>query len=560
MILVVVGDLDYARRVYSTECRGYWAAALPLVLEKHGLLDFEVRAPNEVDRAELLRDYDCVLVGRLGNEEWSDGFASALLECGRPVLVEAPHPAALGVALGIVDSRPVSGPLRVRCGPDLTAAAGTFGLPAGGQVIGSRAKRMDRAPELDWRSAAPGLISEARAKAWAQAGWDVERWTVDADTRVLADYRLELDGDRWPAVITRGSMTGIAFGLFGYLGQAHTSEPCAPGEWRSNHRTAGIEGLLLGLISEALVAGGATRTRILPWPGEARWALNVRHDFDRPIPYRDVQNVLRGHAAVGTRATWYWRARHLARHRQHTRRLAWWARSHAASARLVARTGGHEVALHTDRLYPDGETERRTVEQTIKHRVAGTSAHGAPDCFRYQGAPNILWAEKQGMLFTELIQHGHMHPHRFASLAEDGKIEPLSVVCLPHHVSFDASTVQGSTLAERAVELHSSYFRAGGMFQLMNHPDLHPEELFKTLAQLIRESRMDTTASTAASWWRRTHTAPALSLSSTREGQVRVRASEEVRDLQLERRRPDGQVRIHRLDLAPSESVTFTSP
>ena len=560
MILVVVGGADYARRVYSTEHRGYWTAALPLVLEKHGLLDFEVRAPNQVDRADLLRSYDCVLIGRLGDEEWSDDFASALLECGRPVLVEAPHPGALVAELGIIDSRPAAGPLRVRCGPELTAAADTFGLPAGGQVIGSRAKRMDRAPELDWRSAAPGLISEACAHAWAQTGWDVERWTVDAATRVLATYRLEPDGERWPAVITRGAMTAIAFSVFGYLGQAHTSEPCAPGEWRSNHRTLGIEGLLLALISEALVTGGATRTRVLPWPGQARWTLNVRHDFDRPIGYREVQKVLQGHRAVGTRATWYWRARHLIRGRPAARRWMSVARSDAASARLVARTDGHEVALHTDRLYPDGETERRTVEQAIRHGVVGTSAHGAPDCFRYQGAPNILWAAKQGMLYTELIQHGHMHPHRFASLAEDGTIEALSVICLPHHVSFDASTTQGSTLAERAVELHDSYFRAGGMFQLMNHPDLHPEELFRTLAQLTREARLDVTAGAAASWWRRTHTAAALSLTSTTKGQVRVSASEEVRGLQLERRAPDGQVRIHRLDLAPSEVVTFMSP
>jgi hypothetical protein len=546
MILIVLGGPTFARDVYSKESRGYWSAALPLVLEKHGFLDFEVRTPEEVDSLDVLRGYDCVLVGRIGAGQLPEGLARALLDCERPVLLESPQPSHLSAALGISGSRPAYGPLRVRCGPELTTGAQALGLPAGGRVAASRTKPMERPAELDWRSVAPGLISEARATAWGATGWDVERWTLDAHTTVLADYRLEPDGEAWPAVATRGWVTGIAFSLFAYLGQAHTSEPCSPGEWRSSHRTAGMEGLLLALVDRLLANAGAPRTRVLPWPGEARWVLNIRHDFDRPIGYRQIRRVLHGHRAAGTRATWYWRARHLGGYRRRR-------------ARLVARTPGHEVALHTDRLFPDGTRERRLVERAIRRPVAGTSAHGAPDCFRYQGAPNVLWADEQRMLFTELIQHAHMHPHRFANLTEDGRIEPLRVICLPHHVSFDASTLQGATLAARTLELQDSYVRAGGMFQVMNHPDLHPEELFGTLARLTSGGRLDLTASAAASWWRRTH-AGGLLVTSSREGRPRFRAEEEVLDLQIERRQPNGEVLRHRLDLPPGETVTLGAP
>ena len=74
---------------------------------------------------------------------------------------------------------------------------------------------------------------------------------------------------------------------------------------------------------------------------------------------------------------------------------------------------------------------------TVANRaILGASAHGAADCFRYQGAPNVLWAESLGLAYTELISH----PHSCRTVSRRSKPTArsvLDVICLPHHVSFD---------------------------------------------------------------------------------------------------------------------------
>src|SRR5262249_23198475 len=47
------------------------------------------------------------------------------------------------------------------------------------------------------------------------------------------------------------------------------------------------------------------------WPYGSRWALNVRHDFDRFLSPEQVGHVLADHERVGTAGTWYWRTAHL---------------------------------------------------------------------------------------------------------------------------------------------------------------------------------------------------------------------------------------------------------
>jgi hypothetical protein len=351
--------------------------------------------------------------------------------------------------------------------------------------------------------------------------------------------------------VRAGGIYALSFGLFAYLAQSHTAEPVAGAEHRTSPRTLGLEVLLLALLGQMYARAGRPLARVLPWPDGYHWALNVRHDFDRRLPSRRVREVLRRHDSAGSAATWYWRARHLDRGGRGFSST----RDDRHAVREVVDRDRHEVALHTEGLWRSGELERSLVERTAGQRVRGTSAHGDPSGFRWQGAPNVLWAHGQELAYTELIQHAHVHPHRFATLALDGGVHPLDILCLPHHQSLDRSSRGGDAAPEQVLAAARGYIRAGGFLQVLNHPDINLDDLFSLLARLPEDGRWDVTAGEAADWWARTHVAGRLRLTSSFPTQVHVASEFGVNDLAVSVRAPDGSCAVHVVELRAGESV-----
>jgi len=507
-VLVVLGDRADEHAVFRDEGRGYWVAALRVVLEKHGVLRWASRSPTslltETDRLAPL------VIGRLPAARWTPELLARVQAHEGPVLLEAPVPLELLDLLGATAHGPLDRSLRLHVTDARTAtAANGFGAAPGGEIEPTRIRPIDRDPALDWQLT-PGVdVTPRQAEAWRRPGWDVEHWSVGPDTAVLAEWRSPAGG-AWPAVVRRGTLTVASFGLLGAITQAHTSEPFDGAEMRSSPRTLGFEVLALALLAQLHEASNRPFVRIDPWPSDHGWALNVRHDFDRPLRRREVQWRLDAHDRLGTRATWYWRARHVGaapgERRQHRRGPGPLAGRRAIKA--AAANPRHEVAWHTERLGPPSDAERRRIERAAKVRLTGSCAHGAADCFRYQGAPNVLWAHAAGLRYTELIQRAHMHPHRFPALTADGGIDVLDIICLPHHESLDRSMRDGDVNSDRIMQMAEHFRRAGGLLQVMNHPDINQEHLFELLRDLPRDGRLDVTASEAADWWAASHVIP----------------------------------------------------
>ena len=500
--LVILPTEEDARRVYRQSGRGCWSLALPLVLEKYGHLGFALRGPSALEEPEILERFRCILIADLPQEVWRAEAVERLLASGAEVLIEAPIPPALAAALSI-RVKPAKPEVTVTVTNEaLATAARRFGADAGGTLAAGRSRGIDRDSQLDWEALPEVPITPQQADAWRAVGWRSECWDLPSEVEVLAEWSRSEQGRRYPAVVRARTFTLCSFGLLTHLGQSHTSEPSTGGEWRTSRRVTGLEVLLMGLLDQMHDRAKLAMARVLPWPAEAEWVLSVRHDFDRGLGLSNVERLLAGHADAGTSATWYWRARHLKSTLPGRigKRKAWHGAA-SRTARLVAERSGHEVAHHTERLWLNAAKEQATIEAAIARPIKGTSAHGDPGCFRYQGAPNVMWAERQGLLYTELIQHAHSHPHRFAALRRDGTIAPLEVICLPHHESFDLSTKQGHTNREAVESAVPRYRDLGGMLQLMNHPDLHPDELFDVLRAFPKERRLDWTAAEAADWW-----------------------------------------------------------
>ncbi|HWH45680.1 MAG TPA: class I SAM-dependent methyltransferase, partial [Thermoleophilaceae bacterium] len=364
----------------------------------------------------------------------------------------------------------------------------------------------------------------------------------------------EQSGDRWPAIVRRDNVVGCCFSLFAFLGQGATIAPFDGAQHLNWHRPLALEATLIALIDDMHRRAGAVRARVLPWPMGVDWVLNVRHDYDRELTRPRLEAVLDAHARAGTAATWYWRARHV---NQTSGPQGGVGRS---GPRLVSRRAGHEVALHTDKLWAGAEREQAAVESAAGRKVDGTSAHGDPSCFRWQGAPNVMWAEHRELSYTEFISHAHMHLHRFAALGGDGTLHASAVLCLPHHESFDRSMNPGDTAAEAIAKVAANYARTGGFMQILNHPDINVDELFDTIARLPTAGRLDWTAREAADWWRRTHVADELQVTAIDEHRVRLSSRRGARGLVVELAAPDGTTKRFVLHLEPGDPVELAMP
>ena len=536
-ILFIHGGDSYARATFAAGGPGYWSRALRLVLEKHGLLGLTETETLDWDTEQ----YDAVLVARLADGSWSGELAERAVAGPVPTLVEGPLADPLLSALRVEDhgELPSNGSIQVR-DAGLRAAASRYGIPPHGSLAFSSSSEIARPAELEWRELGVPITDE-QARVWRAEDWQARRWrqSEGSGTHSLADW-VSPEGERVPVIVRREHLIGCSFGLFDLLGRRHTSEPFEPGEWRTSPRVVGLEAILLGLVDEMHRDRDATRARVLPWPHPYRWVRSVRHDFDRPLSAPDTTEVLDGHRRLGSRATWYWRARH----------------ADSEALPLVAADPGHEVALHTERIWTAaGPDERRAVESASGRPVLGTAAHGGSDCFRYQGAPNVLWADEEGLAYTELPQQWHLHPHRFATLEPNGRIAFLGIVCLPHHLSFDRTTRPGDTLAadiDRALPL---WMTAGGLAQIMNHPDINAEEFSAWLAKAPDEGRLDWTAAEVADWWRRTHSSDTLALQAAPDGRFEVTSQLGASGLAVELLDPDGTSTKHIVELEPGDTA-----
>ena len=514
-----------------------WSPALACVLEKHGYLFFDY----DEEGWQVPGDAELLLVSPAAPDatERIDEAMSA----AAPAIVEGPLPERLLGWLGVTASEPApsTGVLQL-ADAAVRAASGRVTDETGGRLNAGVWRASDRDERMDWPELGVPIGAE-RARDWALPGWGVQRWSVDRRRCELLAWWIDEAGVRSPAIVRRDNVVGCCFGLFSFLAQSHTTPPARRAETNHWPRSIGVEALLLALIDGALAQAGLARARVMPWPAGTTWALSVRHDFDRHLDAEEVARVLDRHDAAGTSATWYWRAAHLGSERTYDRA--------SAALRRVAEAEHHEVAHHTEQLWASDREEREALERGTGHAMLGSAAHGLRSCFRWQGAPNVMRAQELGYRYTEMLSLAHLVPHRFPQLEEDGRVRLRDVICLPHHESFDRGTQPGDTYREEIGPGLARFRRGGGLLQVLNHPDIHQDELFDWLSTVPREGRLDWTSAQVAEWWRRTHTAGQLRLRRGNAG-FGVESASDVRGLVVEVRHPDGRLAYHRLDVAPS--------
>jgi hypothetical protein len=141
-----------------------------------------------------------------------------------------------------------------------------------------------------------------------------------------------------------------------------------------------------------------------------------------------------------------------------------------------------------------------------------------------------------------MISHAHQLPHRWALLEETGEIRISDLVCLPHHASFERSSIEGDTTPDEVVNLVEQMVLNGGLLQVLNHPDINLDPLLELLASLPRDGRWDATAGEAIGWWRAAH-ADLVGGASAIDPRPAAPPAPPAGAVQVETRSPDGTLR-----------------
>ena len=245
-----------------------------------------------------------------------------------------------------------------------------------------------------------------------------------------------------------------------------------------------VENWLIWALRQHALTGGAPWAQIDRWPDDARWALTVRHDYDRLLTDAELHELLDVYDELGVRSTWY-----LLRNRTVGRQ-----------ARLL-HTRRHEVALHTTaRNHGEFRDEVAALQLEIGRPVRGVTAHGG-SAIGYLGGLHIDWASAAKMRHGETIGRVSTLPFVAHRATPDG-IQPADIVLLATHRSLDGGMAPDQHNLAQIVETVNRIAASGGYVVLMNHPDVHRAQLLEALALSPLSSVWRCTAVDMATWTR----------------------------------------------------------
>lgn len=233
----------------------------------------------------------------------------------------------------------------------------------------------------------------------------------------------------------------------------------APVDSVARMASARLENLLIRLVAE-LSPPSRTSGTCSPWSDGSLPAFTVRHDYDRSVEAAAVEDLLDFHDTVGVRSTWFFMSRLLP----------------GAQMRLI-RSRGHEVALHTEASSFHGFVEElNRFSDATGHPPAGYSCHGGRSGAGFLGQKQQAWAHANGLLYAEGLGLLSNLPHPCISTL--GCIpDAIDLMVTPAHHSLDANVRPDGHRLSDLMRTLPPRLRAQEHVILMNHPDIHRDQL-----------------------------------------------------------------------------------
>ena len=350
----------------------------------------------------------------------------------------------------------------------------------------------------DWHE--PGLTDEAAAVASQIRADTADAWLQPPE----ALWATPKDGEDVLLMVTeqdrtigalwrRGNIVFLGCPLMHILGYCHTLPPLNTALLDADyHLFFVLEHLLFTLVDQMAEASPLLSWRAHPWPWhpDEGGALVIRHDMDRPPSEEQFQNLLRYYDQRGANASWYWIA----------------DRQDASRIRTLL-DKNHEIGLHANSVSHRASEARRLFETTGKE-IEGENFHGAGQYHR--GALSVLAGKGLGgceplhMLYSENSPLVYGLPYTRFPVLDEG----LNVIFekIPVNITFTYSTdgIAGQTrkwAATGSPAFSIACLKAGYYACVLNHPDMHFEDLALFLDEADDIPHRTITAAQLANWF-----------------------------------------------------------
>lgn len=447
------------RRIQEAEQRFYWSQCADALLRKHGLVDCVMRPTESPPRG-------LPIVLRNTEPAWD--------LAGHPAVFEGPVAPLVLEALGIeaIDLEIERGEIldqnKASVGQLFFSTFSVRPIPAKGE------QRVDACEYLD-----PDPYWNARR-------FSVQILKAGSDWTPVAFFRTGAGEEAQPIALTDGRRLVIGVPIFDLIAFVHALPALDAGFYANiaNHNPLALERWIVDQVVTLATDNGIEPNRIDQWPGRYRGAFTIRHDYDRPVPAAQFDEMLAFYRANDLKATWFLLVDKMPVPEQIAAIL----------------DDGHEIALHTEAPhFDDFRLEVTRFKEKTGLLTAGYTCHGGIGSRGQLGLAQYQWSETLGLIYGEMIGRARSFPHPMlrpaCRIPETGRL-----IIQNTHFSFDISTKPGANQLDVMRRLVPQAIETGQHVVVMNHPDIHWAEFKTLLGELDREGIWNATMAEIAEW------------------------------------------------------------
>jgi hypothetical protein len=329
----------------------------------------------------------------------------------------------------------------------------------------------DRAETSEPYVLGPGSDADETAIAFqslsAPEGW-----------RVLASAAIDGEAATLPVIVSDGRRIVSGLPLI-ELAIAKMTMPACPDGYYGPLRNALSWRLEIWLVEQLIAHARRRGLTVLyqhHWPSGFDAAFTIRHDYDRPILDETLTDLLDCYDQFGVKCS-----------------VGFLDRLQPAAQMAALHARGHEIVLHSEAAseaaFAGEVTALRAKGLERGFALSGMTCHGGIGSAGHLGATTFAWVGRAGLDYTEQLGCEALIPHPALSAGAGKADGPMSVMITPSHKSLDTGTAPLAHALPSLVDKVPRLLAAGGLVTVMNHPDIHLDQL-KTLLSWLDLSRV----------------------------------------------------------------------
>ncbi|MBN1554032.1 MAG: polysaccharide deacetylase family protein [Phycisphaerae bacterium] len=308
----------------------------------------------------------------------------------------------------------------------------------------------------------------------------------NSDWKPVAFAQFDDHQSKHPVALQQGKRIVFGLPIFDLIAFGNLFPPLEAGYYSMVDHASSfpVETWLAEWLVHSARANGIPVFRVASWPKGFSSAFTIRHDYDRPINDESLEELLTFYRDHNVKSTWFLLTDSI----------------DVDQARRVVEHG-HEVALHT--VAASFDEFRREVEDfssAVGFPPRGYSAHGGLGSLGYVGERQHHWAETLGLTYGEMLGKDAGVPHP-VHMIRSGIPRVGRLVIPPAHRSLDKGTKPEAHKMNSLLKNIPGWLSDGTHVIVLNHPDIHREQLYKIIDRTDRSTSWNATLFDAAQWW-----------------------------------------------------------